>query len=110
MKRAYADRAKFLGDPDFNREMPIDRLTSKPSSVDLRKTINMDKASTSSPSTFEWPHESDETTHISVVDASRNAVSMTYMLKGGSDRRASDGGAVGVPGRSRSSRDPSAGR
>jgi len=83
MKRAYADRAKFLGDPDFNKDMPIARLMSKPYAADLRKTISMDKAATSSPSTFEWPHESDETTHISVVDASRNAVSMTYTLEQG---------------------------
>ena len=83
MKRAYADRAKFLGDPDFNKDMPIARLMSKPYAADLRKTIGMDKASKSSPSTFEWPHESDETTHISVVDANRNAVSMTYTLEQG---------------------------
>ena len=37
----------------------------------------------SSPTTFEWTHESDETTHISVVDAERNAVSMTYTLEQG---------------------------
>src|SRR4029077_21195011 len=35
------------------------------------------------PTTFEWPHESDETTHISVVDGERNAVSMTYTLEAG---------------------------
>ena len=83
MKRAYADRAQFLGDPDFNTDMPIDRLTSKAYSADLRKTISMSKAAKSSPTTFEWPHESDETTHISVVDAARNAVSMTYTLEQG---------------------------
>jgi gamma-glutamyltranspeptidase/glutathione hydrolase len=83
MKRAYADRARFLGDPDFNKDMPLDRLTSKAYSADLRKTIDMNKAAKSSPSTFEWPHESDETTHISVVDANRNAVSMTYTLEQG---------------------------
>jgi gamma-glutamyltranspeptidase/glutathione hydrolase len=83
MKRAYADRAKYLGDPDFNRDMPIDRLMSKPYATDLRKTISLEKASKSSPATFEWPHESDETTHISVVDADRNAVSMTYTLEQG---------------------------
>ena len=63
MKRAYADRARYLGDPDFNKDMPIARLKS-------------------SPTTFEWPHESEETTHISVVDAGRNAVSLTYTLEG----------------------------
>ncbi len=83
MKRAFADRAKFLGDPDFNQDMPIARLVSKPYSADLRKTISLNTASKSSPSTFEWPHESDETTHISVVDAARNAVSMTYTLEQG---------------------------
>src|SRR6185369_17302430 len=59
MKRAYADRARFLGDPEFNTDMPIDRLTSKPYSVDLRKTISLDKAAKSSPARFDWPHESD---------------------------------------------------
>src|SRR3954471_24668363 len=83
MKRAYADRAHYLGDPDFNKDMPIDRLMSKAYAGELRKTINQKKASAASPSTFEWPHERDETTHISVVDAERNAVSMTYTLEQG---------------------------
>jgi hypothetical protein len=84
--------------------MPLARLMSKEYAADLRKTISRDRASKSSPATFEWPPESDETTHISVVDAERNAVSMTYnakedVLEGGTDRRASDGAAVGVTGR-----------
>jgi gamma-glutamyltranspeptidase/glutathione hydrolase len=83
MKRAYADRAKFLGDPDFNNEMPLGRLMSKDYATTLRKTINMDRASKPSPTSFEWTHESDETTQISVVDANRNAVSMTYTLEQG---------------------------
>jgi len=83
MKRAYADRAHYLGDPDFNRDMPLARLMAKDYAADLRKTIDPKKASKSSPATFEWPHESDETTHISVVDADRNAVSMTYTLEQG---------------------------
>jgi gamma-glutamyltranspeptidase/glutathione hydrolase len=83
MKRAFADRAKHLGDPDFNQDMPIGRLTSKQYAADLRKTIGLAHATTSSPGTFEWPRESDETTHISIVDAQRNAVSMTYTLEQG---------------------------
>jgi gamma-glutamyltranspeptidase/glutathione hydrolase len=83
MKRAYADRAQFLGDPEFNKDMPIERLTSKPYSADLRKSISLTKAAKASPATFQWPHESDETTHISVVDSARNAVSMTYTLEQG---------------------------
>ena len=83
MKRAYADRAQYLGDPDFNKEMPLTRLMSKDYAADLRKTISMDHAAKASPTTFQWPHESEETTHISVVDANRNAVSMTYTLEQG---------------------------
>jgi len=59
MKRAFADRARFLGDPDFNSDMPLPRLTSKPYAAELRKTIAMDHAAKASPSTFDWPHESD---------------------------------------------------
>ncbi len=83
MKRAYADRAHYLGDPDFNKDMPLSRLTAKDYAADLRKTINPKRASASSPTSFEWPHESDETTHISIVDADRNALSMTYTLEQG---------------------------
>jgi gamma-glutamyltranspeptidase/glutathione hydrolase len=83
MRRAYADRARYLGDPAFNPQMPIERLTSKEYAAQLRKTINPDRASRSSPSSFEWTTESAETTHFSVVDANRNAVSLTYTLEYG---------------------------
>ena len=83
MRRAYADRARFLADPDFEHDMPIARLTSKEYAADLRKTISPAHASPSSPSRFEWPHESAETTHVSAVDAGGNAVSMTYTLEDG---------------------------
>jgi gamma-glutamyltranspeptidase/glutathione hydrolase len=83
MKRAFADRAEHLGDPDFNKDMPVERLISKTYAVELRKTIRRDRAAKSSPSTFAWPKESDETTHISIVDADRNAVAMTYTLEQG---------------------------
>ncbi|MBE3072541.1 MAG: gamma-glutamyltransferase, partial [Acidobacteria bacterium] len=81
MRRAFADRARHLGDPDFNPMMPIDRLTSKAYAADLRKTIQRERASKSSPTSFEWPGESDETTHVSVVDRDRNAVALTYTLE-----------------------------
>ncbi len=83
MKRAYADRAHYLGDPEFNKNMPLARLLSKEYAADLRKTIDLTRTVKSSPTAFEWPHESDETTHISIVDANRNAVSLTYTLEGG---------------------------
>jgi gamma-glutamyltranspeptidase/glutathione hydrolase len=81
MKRAYADRARYLGDPDFVKDMPIARLISKEYAADLRKTIDPNRTKPSSPATFEWPRQSQETTHISVVDGNRNAVSMTYTLE-----------------------------
>jgi gamma-glutamyltranspeptidase/glutathione hydrolase len=81
MRRAFADRAQHLGDPDFNAAMPIDRLISKPYADTLRRTIDRRKASASSPSSFSWPAESQETTHVSVVDEQRNAVALTYTLE-----------------------------
>ena len=83
MRRAYADRARHVGDPAFNPSMPIDRLTSKGYAQDLRRTIDPVRASVSSPDSFVWPTEGDETTHLSVVDSARNAVSMTYTLEQG---------------------------
>jgi len=83
MKRSYADRARYLGDPDFNRDLPVAKLTSKEYAGDLRKTIDEKRTKSSSATSFEWSHESDETTHISVVDADRNAVAMTYTLEAG---------------------------
>lgn len=83
MRRAFADRAQHLGDPDFNDGIPLARLISKDYATQLRKTINPNKASVSTPSTFSWPTESQETTHLSVVDGKQNAVSMTYTLEYG---------------------------
>ena len=83
MRRAFADRARYMGDPAFNPNLPTTRLISKEYALDLRKTIREDKASVSTPATFEWPAESDETTHLSVVDQDLNAVSMTYTLEAG---------------------------
>ena len=83
MRRAYSDRAHYLGDPDFNHDMPIERLTSKEYAAQLRRTIQLDRASKSTPDSFEWPKESPETTHYSIVDADRNAVSVTYTLESG---------------------------
>lgn len=81
MRRAYADRAQHVGDPDANPDMPIKRLLSKAYAEELRATIQPTQASVSSPDTFTWNPESPETTHFSVVDADRNAVSMTTTLE-----------------------------
>ena len=85
-RRAYLDRARFIGDPDFVA-VPVDRLTSKAYARELAQAIDVARASSSLelggdivtvPGT-----EPDETTHLSVVDAAGNAVSLTYTLEGG---------------------------
>ena len=81
MRRAFADRAQYLGDSDFNPQMPIERLISKQRAADLRVTIRENRASKSSPTEFSWPVEGNQTTHISVVDGQRNAVALTYTLE-----------------------------
>ncbi|MBP99631.1 MAG: gamma-glutamyltransferase [Acidobacteria bacterium] len=83
MRRAYADRARYLGDPAFNPSLPLDHLTSKDYAEELRETIREERASVSSSDSFVWPTEGLETTHVSVVDGARNAVSMTYTLEQG---------------------------
>ena len=83
MRRAFADRARYLGDPDFEKDIPLPMLISKNYATALRKTINPKKASKSEVNKFEWTHESPETTHLSIVDAKRNAVAMTYTLEYG---------------------------
>jgi gamma-glutamyltranspeptidase / glutathione hydrolase len=83
MRRAFADRARYLADPDFEKDIPIPMLISKDYAAQLRKTINPDKASKSSTTSFTFTSESPETTHLSIVDAKRNAVSMTYTLEAG---------------------------
>jgi gamma-glutamyltranspeptidase/glutathione hydrolase len=83
MRRAYADRANFLGDPDFNEDLPIDVLTSKAHAEKQRATILLHAASESDPAKFAQIYESEETTHFSVVDGEGNMVSLTYTLENG---------------------------
>ena len=83
MRRAFADRARYIGDPDFNLEMPVERLISKNHARTLRRTISLNQASESSPVLFNDVFESDETTHYSLMDAQGNAVVVTYTLEQG---------------------------
>ena len=83
-RRAYADRAEFLGDTDFT-DVPISTLISKSyaeirfSDYDQYKII---PSSDMGPGEIEGYDESDETTHYSVVDKWGNAVSVTITLNG----------------------------
>lgn len=81
MRRAFADRAQYLGDPDLNPGLPLTRLLSKEYALALRRTIDPARASKSSPTQFTWPAESSETTHLAVIDRERGAVSLTYTLE-----------------------------
>jgi gamma-glutamyltranspeptidase / glutathione hydrolase len=81
MKRAYADRALFLGDPD-KVQNPVARLTSKSYAADWRATIDPARATPASDiraGGIVQP-EGHNTTHFSVVDRFGNAVSNTYTL------------------------------
>lgn len=81
MRRAYADRSKYLGDPDFF-DVPVEALTSKAYARELRAQISPDRATPSDaigPGNI-TPYESNETTHYSVADDSGLAVSNTYTL------------------------------
>ena len=81
MRRAFADRAEYMGDSDFVK-VPVQGLIDKAYATTLRTTINTDRASTSAEVRAGRPagYESDETTHFTVVDAEGNAVSNTYTL------------------------------
>jgi len=81
MRRAFADRAEYMGDSDFVK-VPVPGLIDKAYAATLRATINTERASTSEEIRAGRPagYESDETTHFTVVDAEGNAVSNTYTL------------------------------
>ena len=84
MRRFYADRAEFLGDPDFVK-IPVAGLLAPGYLDKLRASIDTERASSSdlighgNPADFESP----ETTHFSIVDELGNAVALTYTINGG---------------------------
>jgi len=93
MRRAYADRNEYIGDPDFVK-VPIAGLLDKGYLAKLRGTIDPVKATPSVQVKPGQPAgvEKMETTHYSVVDAQGNAVAVTYTLNGGY------GNGITVPG------------
>ncbi|MGL4421380.1 MAG: gamma-glutamyltransferase [Gemmataceae bacterium] len=81
MKRGYADRARYLGDPDFVKAPA--KLLTKEYAAELAKTIDPAKATPSATLTPELTirDSADNTTHFSVVDGSGMAVANTYTLE-----------------------------
>ena len=93
MRRFYADRSEYFGDPDFFK-VPIPKLLDPRYIASRRESIDPLHASSSEsikPGTLP-PTESTETTHFNVVDREGNAVAVTYTLNGGY------GSGVTVPG------------
>ena len=84
MRRAFADRAEYMGDADFV-SVPVAGLIDKSYATTQRATIDMRHASNSKEVSAGKPtgYESEETTHFTVVDAQGNCVSNTYTLNGG---------------------------
>ena len=80
MRRAYRDRAQYLGDPDFVK-MPLDQLTSPYYAAGLRASIHPEKATPSDmlPGYLE-SKESVHTTHFSIIDDNGNMVSATQTV------------------------------
>lgn len=93
-RRVYADRAKWLGDPDFVK-VPVENLLDTNYSDSRMKNISFEKASLSTEiSNGSFPgYESPETTHYSIVDGEGNAVSITTTLNNSYGSKVFVGGA-----------------
>jgi gamma-glutamyltranspeptidase/glutathione hydrolase len=94
MRRAYADRSKFMGDADFY-PVPVSKLTD-PEYLKMRMSSYRTDAPTPSsqlePGNVNY-HESEETTHLSVMDSEGNAVAVTTTLNGSYGSKTVVGGA-----------------
>ena len=94
MKRGYADRTRYHGDPDYF-PVPIDQLINKDYSKERALSIDLNSVTPASeifPGKIIVVDESPDTTHFSVIDSEGNAVSNTYTLG------SSFGSGVTVPG------------
>jgi len=92
-RRAYADRAEHLGDPDFF-DVPVAKLISKDYAKERFADVRLAKASDSEAiGAGSWGSESTETTHYSVMDAKGMAVAVTTTLNSGYGSKIIVGGA-----------------
>ncbi len=80
-RRAYADRAEFMGDADFVK-VPVETITSSSYLAERMKDYDATKAGSSTSTGPGVADESKETTHLSVIDSAGNAVSVTTTLNG----------------------------
>jgi gamma-glutamyltranspeptidase/glutathione hydrolase len=91
-RRAYADRAKYLGDADFYK-VPVKKLTSDAYIKERMKDYDALRAGNSKEVVAGIIAESEETTHLSIYDKDGNAVAVTTTLNGGYGSRTVVGGA-----------------
>lgn len=91
-RRAYADRAEFLGDVDFYK-VPVDVLTSDAYVKERMKDYDPSKAGSSQAVKAGIIPESEQTTHLSVYDKEGNAVAVTTTLNAGYGSKTVVGGA-----------------
>jgi gamma-glutamyltranspeptidase/glutathione hydrolase len=83
LQAAFADRAKYMGDPDFVK-VPVTGLISKEYAQERRREVTLDKARSANEIAAgnPLPYESSETTHFSMIDAAGNMVSSTQTING----------------------------
>jgi gamma-glutamyltranspeptidase / glutathione hydrolase len=81
MRRAYRDRAEFLGDPDFVK-VPQEKLVSIPYAEDTAGTISFEHATPNSilPPVVAPPPQGNHTTHFSIIDTAGNRVAATLSI------------------------------
>ena len=79
MRRAYRDRARYLGDPDFVA-VPVRRLTNPEYGLSRAADIRLDRATPSVPATPGRPAEGQDTTHFSIIDRAGNRVAATLSI------------------------------
>jgi gamma-glutamyltranspeptidase/glutathione hydrolase len=81
MRRAYRDRAEYLGDPDYV-DMPISRLTHPQYAAGLRAGIRLDRATPSAllPGVVDSTPKGEDTTHFSIIDKDGNRVAATLSI------------------------------
>ena len=84
MQQAFADRAKFMGDPDFVKDLPQAGLLAKSYAQDQRQKIDLKKARSAQQVSAGIPpdSESSETTHFSIMDKDGNVVVSTQTING----------------------------
>jgi len=91
-RRSFADRANYLGDIDFIK-VPVKKLVSNDYLLERMKDFTTGKAGSSANIKEGMINESEETTHLSIIDAKGNAVAVTTTLNGGYGSRTVVGGA-----------------